>query len=311
MTFPRFLARLAFGLRSTLVTGVSLAAFLVLPGSPPAEAQEPAGRRRLTSLRGNERAPAWSPDGRQVAFEADESGNWDLYVLEMASGTVRNLTAHPAADHGPQFSPDGRSLAFWSDRDGWRGIHVLDLASGAVRRVTEAETGEAAPAWSPDGRTLAFAVGTPPETDLSLADSSGAARPRALTRMPGRELWPRFSPDGEWVAFFSRHHAEDDEIYRVRADGSERRRVTRRPGHDFCPAWSPDGRLLAAAIVDESGPAIGIFSTEGRLLATVGRGLERATHPAWAPDGMAVAFAGRRAGAGYDILMESVPGLKP
>lgn len=71
------------------------------------------------------------------------------------------------------------------------------------------------------------------------------------------------------------------------------------------------GRLLAAAIVDESGPAIGIFSLEGRLLATVGRGLERATHPAWAPDGKAVAFAGRHAGEGYDILLEPVPGLEP
>jgi hypothetical protein len=53
------------------------------------------------------------------------------------------------------------------------------------------------------------------------------------------------------------------------------------------------------------------LALDGRLLATVGRVLERATHPAWAPDGKAVAVAGRRAGEGYDIRLESVPGPKP
>ncbi len=91
--------------------------------------------RRLTS-HPSDTAPAWSPDGRQIAFVSARSGNWELYVVDLATGQERRLTDHPAADVAPVWSPSGKQLAFLSNRDGRWAIHLLDIRSGSVQMLT-------------------------------------------------------------------------------------------------------------------------------------------------------------------------------
>lgn len=88
-------------------------------------------------------APAWSPDGTQVAFVSARSGNWEIFVVEMATGEERRLTDHPASDAAPTWSPDGKQLTFLSNRDGVWAVYILDLRSGEVQKVIA--TGDAYP----------------------------------------------------------------------------------------------------------------------------------------------------------------------
>lgn len=67
---------------------------------------------QLTDGAGASRAPRWSPDGGRIAFESDRSGDWDIYVLEVASGAVERLTESGAADRHPAWSPDGRTIVY-------------------------------------------------------------------------------------------------------------------------------------------------------------------------------------------------------
>ena len=83
-------------------------------------------------------APAWSPDGSQIAFVSARSGNWELYLVEIATGAERRLTDDAAADVAPAWSPDGRRLAFLSNRDGAWAVHILDLRSGQVQKLIAA-----------------------------------------------------------------------------------------------------------------------------------------------------------------------------
>ncbi len=97
---------------------------------------------RLTSHPGDT-APAWSPDGTQVVFASTRAGNWELYLIEIATGQERRLTDHPASDFAPVWSPDGRQIAFLSNRDGGWAVYVLELKSGQVEQIIA--TGDAYP----------------------------------------------------------------------------------------------------------------------------------------------------------------------
>ncbi|MDX9829316.1 MAG: DPP IV N-terminal domain-containing protein [Anaerolineae bacterium] len=83
-------------------------------------------------------APAWSPDGSQVAFVSSRAGNWEIYLVEIATGVERRLTDHAAADVAPTWSPDGRRLAFLSNREGAWAVHLLDVKSGQVQKLIAA-----------------------------------------------------------------------------------------------------------------------------------------------------------------------------
>lgn len=91
--------------------------------------------------------PSWSPDGapdgEQVAFISARDGNWELYMVDVATGRETRLTSHPAADVAPTWSPDGRQLAFLSNRDGAWALYVLELQSGQAQKVIA--TGDAYP----------------------------------------------------------------------------------------------------------------------------------------------------------------------
>jgi tetratricopeptide (TPR) repeat protein len=92
-------------------------------------------------------APSWSPDGasdgQQVAFISARDGNWELYLVDVATGQERRLTNHPAADVAPTWSPDGRRVAFLSNRDGAWALYILELQSGQAQKVIA--TGDAYP----------------------------------------------------------------------------------------------------------------------------------------------------------------------
>ncbi len=88
-------------------------------------------------------APAWSPDGTQVVFASTRAGNWELYLVEIATGQEKRLTDHPAADIAPVWSPDAKQIAFLSDREGGWAVNILELKSGEVEQVIA--TGDAYP----------------------------------------------------------------------------------------------------------------------------------------------------------------------
>ncbi len=104
------------------------------------------------SSHSSDTAPAWSPDGARVAFASTRAGNWELYLVEIATGHEQRLTDHSATDFSPTWSPDGKQIAFLSDRGGAWAVYILDVKSGQVQKLIA--TGDAYP--DPFAETLSW-----------------------------------------------------------------------------------------------------------------------------------------------------------
>ena len=86
--------------------------------------------------------PAWSPDGRKLAFVSRRDGNSEIYVINADGSEQENLTQHPARDSHPSWSRDGRKLAFVSRRDGNSEIYVMNADGSGLRNVTRAPSND-------------------------------------------------------------------------------------------------------------------------------------------------------------------------
>jgi dipeptidyl aminopeptidase/acylaminoacyl peptidase/CubicO group peptidase (beta-lactamase class C family) len=154
-----------------------------------------SGARQLT--RGEaDTAPAWSPDGRSLAFVRATDGPAQVWRLPADGGEPEQLTTLPLGAGAPYWSPDGTKIAFSApvdiaegpknapivtDRLGYQAdgagflrtirkhLHVLDLETGETRQVTEGDWHAGEPAWSPDSAKLAYGAATAPDADLRAA----------------------------------------------------------------------------------------------------------------------------------------------
>ncbi len=213
----------------------------------------------LTNLTGSwadDVAPAWSPDGRHIAFVSVRdtlSGKLDLesgeiYVLDFDPltgrpvGEARRLTDSPAADGWPAWSPSGDRIAFHSDRSGNFDIWVMGSDGSNPVNLTNHPGDDKFPAWSPDGSKIAFASDRDGSYDIWTTNPDGSSLAR-LTDSPARDRYPIWSPDGARLTFNTDRDG-NQEIYIMSADGSNPVNVTNTPEIEGLADWSADGMRL-------------------------------------------------------------------
>lgn len=229
---------------------------------------------RLTSTPdADEGAPVFSPDGRRLLFDTDRDGNFEIYVMDLATRETRRLTTHRARDVAPAWSPDGARVAFMSDRASAPAFDVflMDADGGNVERLTENGTFWF-PQFSPDGRRLAFHNGR----DVHVMDLATRTM-RRLTVDPANGMYPTWSPDGRQIAFMSWRNGRT-EIFVMDSDGQNQRRiVTTARGSAIDPRWSPDGTRVVFVEVPETQATDQQSATSSRAIYVLEIGSGRVT----------------------------------
>ena len=182
----------------------------------------------------------WSPDGTRMAIADDRDGPTDIYVIELATGQVTNLTNSPADEGDPAWSPDGESIAYWSRTGGNQDIYVIPADGGEPRQLTTDPGDDADPSWTPDGSAIAYSSQREGQWDIYAMDADGGNQV-ALTDDPSDDQDPSWSSDGTHLAFETKRDTptagDQAEIYIMNADGSDQHNITNRPGLDIHPAW--------------------------------------------------------------------------
>lgn len=172
--------------------------------------------------------PAWSPDGTNLAFEAwSKNGSSELYLLNLESGRIEQLTKPGGIDGVPVWSPDGNYLAFISRRNHRTGIYVLSLTTRLVTKLPLVELSpEFISGWSLDGVTLLLTGTIDNNRDLFTYNLETGEIIR-LTENEAMDGYGRWSPDESAIAFISDRDGDWD-LYVMPARGGDAIRLTSR-----------------------------------------------------------------------------------
>jgi len=239
---------------------------------------------RLTNSPDDERDPAWSPDGTQLAYASNQNGNWDIYIYDMLTGEDRQMTIGLAFEAGPRWSPNGEFLVYESYNEASHlDIYILRTDGSPIQepRVPQSsDTADFSPSWSPDGTQIAFVSLRDGNKDIyvfTIADSSIYN----LTNTPDvEEDFPAWSPDGTLIAY-SADEAGRELIYTKAVNEPNAQAQIFRQGRT--PAWSPDGSSIMLATDTSANTLFTVapFNTTGAVTEAFNASGQGAYHPDW------------------------------
>src|SRR5262249_34435339 len=256
---------------------------------------------RITGDFEDARQPAWSPDGKAIAFQSYRDGGWHIWSVRPDGSNLKQLTVGPFDDREPQYSHDGTRIAFSSDRNGNYDIWVMDLKTGRVTPWTNQPSNESMPAWSPDDKEIAYYTDRPNAHAILAAGESGDER--VVQTINGTANAPSWSPDGKQILYnlFADNHSRlalsgnvltrDEDVFPFRAQWIS--------GDEFI--YTADGKIKRLSL--ENGTVRNLEFTasvsftrhaykqnQRDFVAAVSRPVTGIVIPVISPDGRRIAF---------------------
>ncbi|MFN2444171.1 MAG: amidohydrolase family protein [Vicinamibacterales bacterium] len=283
-------------------------------------APDGTGQHRLTWGPFDDREPMWSHDGTRVAFSSDRGNplgsDYNIWVLDVASGEVSQLTKGPSEDYMPSWSADDREIAFASTRENGQSVWAVSVADLTERKLTTVSAGRIdAPSWGPGGELIYQVTAG----NQSRYEVDGKALTGSENVFPFRASWA--SPS----AFF---YVADGKIRRRALATSEAQTVaftatlqvtqpqyTRRV-RDFTsttprkalgivrPVISPDGSQIAFAALGD----IHVVPASGGKPVNITNDAALDTDPAWSPDGGSLVYSSDKDSAQLQLWIRDLKG---
>jgi TolB protein len=225
-------------------------------------------------------SPAWSPDGRKLAYVSFEKGNSAIYMQDVASGSRELISSGKGINGAPAFSPDGKKMALTLSRSGNPEIYVRDMATGRLQQMTQHWSIDTEPVWSPDGRYIYFTSDRGGRPQIYRIPSTGG-NPERVTLTGDYNARASISPDGRKIAVAQGRGNE----YRIAVWDLETERFTiLTPGTlDESPSFAPNGSMILYATREGDRGVLSAVSADGGVRQRLVLSQGDVREPAWSP----------------------------
>ncbi|HEY9034264.1 MAG TPA: Tol-Pal system beta propeller repeat protein TolB [Pseudomonadales bacterium] len=227
-------------------------------------------------------APAWSPDGKQIAYVSFESSRPAVYRHVLATGEREKLTSFPGINSSPAWSPDGRKMALSLSKDGSPDIYILDLQSRQLRKIAANDLAiDTEPYWMPDGKSIVFTSNRGGQPQIYRADLVSGAVDRVT--FEGRyNARARPMPDGSGLILV--HQAGNGDFHIARFDQrSGRMHILTSTQLDESPSIAANGSMVMYATKRGEQGILAAVSIDGRVKFSLPSHGRDVREPAWSP----------------------------
>ena len=227
-------------------------------------------------------SPAWSPDGRKLAYVSFERGNSSIYIQDIATGARELVSAFRGINGSPSFSPDGRRLALSLSRSGNPEIYVMDLGSKQLTQLTNHFGIDTEPTWSADGSTIYFTSDRGGRPQIYQVPATGGSATR-VTFQGNYNATASVSYDGKKIAVAQ----GSGNTYRIAVMdsslGSPRWSTVSTGQLDETPSFAPNGSMLLYASREGGRGVLYAVSADGRVRQRLVLAGGDVREPAWSP----------------------------
>lgn len=207
-------------------------------------------------------SPAWSPDGKQLAYVSFEAGHAVVVVQSLYTNKRKIVADFRGSNSAPAWSPDGQQLAVVLTRDGSSQIYLMNVDGGGVHRISYSGAIDTEPNFSPDGQSLLFTSdrgGNPQIYRMSVAGGTA----KRLTFGQGSSFSPRHNPDGKSFVFT---HLTGGKFYIAVQDflTGQMQTITQ-GGWEKKPSFAPNGKIILFASEARGRGILATVSVDGRV----------------------------------------------
>ncbi len=225
-------------------------------------------------------SPAWSPDGRKLAYVSFEAGKAVVMVQDVGTGVRRAVATFKGSNSAPAWAPDGRRLAVTLSRDGPAQLYLLDLEGDSLRRLATSTSIDTEAVFSPDGQSLFFVSdrgGGPQVYRMPVAGGSA----ERVTFSGSYNISPAISPDGRLLAYVNR--GSGLRVMLLPLDGSAPPLAVSDTNDDESPSFAPNGRLLIYATRSGGRDVLMTTTLDGKIRTRLLSSGVDVREPAWGP----------------------------
>ncbi|MFI3136681.1 MAG: Tol-Pal system beta propeller repeat protein TolB [Methylococcaceae bacterium] len=225
-------------------------------------------------------SPAWSADGKKIAYVSFETKRSAIFIQTLATGQRQKISGFRGINGAPAFSPDGSQLAVTLSKDGDPNIYVVDINSQSLRRVTQGNVIDTEPVWSPDGANIVFTSDRGGKPQLYRVSSQGGPVKR-ITFKGTYNARASFSKDGRKIAMV--HGNGGNYQIAVLDVSSGSIDVLTEGDSDESPSFASNGTMVLYAAKQGGREVLAAVSADGKVhqrLAFVGGEVR---DPAWSP----------------------------
>lgn len=225
-------------------------------------------------------SPAWSPNGRELAYVSFETGRPAIFRQNLATAERQQLTDFEGLNGAPSWSPDGTKMALVLSKDGNPELYLLDLEKSKFTRLTRHFAIDTEPTWMPDGRHILFTSdrgGSPQIYKINIADKSV----RRLTFQGNYNARPSLAPDGRTMALV---HRQSD-VFHIASFDLKTRRLNEltETTLDESPSVAPNGAMLMYATKDGDRGVLAAVSLDAGIRYILPARQGDVREPAWSP----------------------------